>query len=1051
LGAGGMGEVYLAEDARLGRKIALKVLAEGLADDEHKRRFIQEAKAASALNHPSIITIYDIGSEGGRDFIAMEYVEGETLRERLSASGPFSLKPVAEIGGQLASALARAHDAGIIHRDLKPENIMLRPDGIAKVLDFGLAKLAEARKQQTGSEAETAMMTHTSPGLILGTPRYMSPEQVRGERADHRSDIFSLGGVLYEMATNRAPFAGETMVDTMHAILHVEPRPLAELVGDASPELQRIINKCLAKDPADRYQHTDDIEVDLRQLRLSIESGRHQVVSAAVAQPSASVFQSLLSSRLLLIAVLYVVAAWGIRELVDWLVNRYVWSPHLVDLVFVALASLVPTVVLLASSDQKQSPSRLATVKRLGVPANVVVAAVLLSVLFHGKELGAATKTIMVQNEEGRTIQRVIPKSEFRRRVAFFFFDNKSGDDALDWLQFATSEMLAFDLTQDLFLDVRSAYGFHRKMKEAGFANGVGLPLTLKQKIADESHMTQFVAGSFTKQSGEYVVRVSLYETASGRLLSERDYLGGDVFSLVDQISGQLKRDLTIPEQHIRETKNLPVAEILTSSPTALRLYVDGSHAAVFDNDWGKAADLLERAVQADPTFAMAYYQLQLTYVFTNQGQKREPTFQLLMQHLYKLPERLQYAVKSDYYIVKQDPDRQLRVVKMWAEVYPSDLSAHRVLAMLYMYRNQLNEAIAEYKLILDLDPEQHDALQTLAALHKKKGEYDQALAYAQQYANRFPNKPESWEDIGWLHQTLGQYEQAKSYYEKALLIEPDRVSTLVALGDIEARTAHFDQALRQYEEALSASKTPEQRAEVYSSLEWFYDLRGQIGKALDYQRQRFSEMEKAAPPMFVLIEKLESLNKYVKAGQADTALRMIRSIEAQLGPPLDELVPLGYLMIYLELEDADNAEKAVAGVEAFINTFKVEALRPIAVRGQAKIQELRGQYAQAISLYQQQQELDPTDATINTDIGRCYRKLKDFAKAEEYLRQALKVYPFDPETHYELALVYSDQGNKTKALEHLKTALDVWKEADPEYKPARLAREKLAQLESTS
>ncbi len=267
---GGMGEVYLAEDQRLSRKVALKLLPAAFTrDSERLRRFEQEARAASALNHPNIITIYEIREAGASHVIATEFVEGETLRERLSHSR-LTLSESLNIAIQVADALSAAHKAGIVHRDIKPENIMLRPDGYVKILDFGLAKLSEQTPENVAAEAPT-IQVRTGAGVVMGTAGYMSPEQARGLAVDSRSDIFSLGAVIYEMVAHCKPFAGETPSDILAAILKVEPPPLSHLLPDAPAELVRIVSKSLRKDREERYQVVKDLWLDLKSLRQELE------------------------------------------------------------------------------------------------------------------------------------------------------------------------------------------------------------------------------------------------------------------------------------------------------------------------------------------------------------------------------------------------------------------------------------------------------------------------------------------------------------------------------------------------------------------------------------------------------------------------------------------------------------------------------------------------------------------------------------------------------------------------------------------------------------
>ncbi|MDT4952719.1 MAG: eukaryotic-like serine/threonine-protein kinase [Acidobacteriota bacterium] len=287
IGAGGMGEVYLAHDAQLDRPVALKLLPADVTQDEDRlRRFQQEARATSALNHPNILTIYEIGEAEGTHFIATEFIDGITLRDQMARSR-MKMDEVVEVSLQVASALAAAHEAGIVHRDIKPENIMIRRDGYVKVLDFGLAKLTEERAN-TSPYALT--LAETGPGIVIGTVTYMSPEQARGLRVDERTDIFSFGVVLYEMLAGRAPFGGPTPSDVIVSILDRQPQPLAYHLPEVSPEAQRIVSKALAKEREERYQSVKDMLADLRGLKRGIElataGGMHATTAPAEALSS---------------------------------------------------------------------------------------------------------------------------------------------------------------------------------------------------------------------------------------------------------------------------------------------------------------------------------------------------------------------------------------------------------------------------------------------------------------------------------------------------------------------------------------------------------------------------------------------------------------------------------------------------------------------------------------------------------------------------------------------------------------------------------------------
>src|SRR5213594_655423 len=271
LGAGGMGEVYLAHDTKLDRKVALKILPSNHAGRELVRRFMQEARAASALNHPNILTIYEIDDIESAQFIATEFIEGQTLRARMKVAPVKPLEAI-DVSIQVASALDAAHCVGIVHRDIKPENIMLRRDGIVKVLDFGIAKLTSPQTGPlTDGDAPTLALVNTQAGMILGTAQYMSPEQARGLEVDARTDIWSLGCVLYEMVAGRQPFLGATAMDVMTSILNREPDSLVTHASERPEELEHIVGRALRKDREERYQTVADLLIDLKELKSELE------------------------------------------------------------------------------------------------------------------------------------------------------------------------------------------------------------------------------------------------------------------------------------------------------------------------------------------------------------------------------------------------------------------------------------------------------------------------------------------------------------------------------------------------------------------------------------------------------------------------------------------------------------------------------------------------------------------------------------------------------------------------------------------------------------
>ncbi len=1025
LGKGGMGKVYRALDRKLNEEVALKLIKPEIAFDRKViDRFRNELKIARKIVHKNVGRMYELMEDESTHYITMEYIPGEDLRSFIKRSGQLTVGTSLRIAQQVAEGLAEAHSLGVVHRDLKPSNIMIDKEGNARIMDFGIARSIRG-------------LGLTREGITVGTPAYMSPEQASGQDVDQRTDIWSLGVVIYEMLTGQLPFRGKNEQAVIHSILSHDPQPLTGLRSEVTQELGRIVEKTLAKSPDKRYTNITEMLADIR----SVEE-EHETKEVT---PKVPFLKDLWKRRVPQIVGIYLIAAIAVVELVKWLVSRFALSPNLPDFSLVVLLSFIPAVLAMAYFHGGRGRRKFGKAEKIIIPVNLLLSVALQFFLFYGKDLGAATKKIIYMDEEGLTIERVIPKSEFRKKVALCYFDNESGDSTLNWLQYGIVEALRIDLAQDLYLNVGAGFDF--KLKEAGFQEGVGVPLALKRKIARDRHLDYFLSGSFTQENEEFTVNTSLYETKRMKFLGGRSLTGKDIFKLIDEMSVQLKHDLEIPAHHIGETEDKPVTEMLTNSVSAFELFVTGSYMGEFKNDWEKAADYLEQAVKNDPVFAFAWFRLANVYIQLNQGENAEEAIRMAMQHDYKLSEKDKFETKYIYYFLfKQDQDMVFALAKRRVELFPEDIEGHIWLADAYWNKNQLDEALSEYERILELDPEQYDNLQMIAQIYKNKGEFDKALEYYKQYANKFPDDTKSFTAIGALYKTLGDFEQAKASYKRALVIESENISVLITLADIEASLGNFDQALEQYQDALDVSKIPSQRMNVYYSLRYYHEMRGQLNKAIDCIQRARAEGEKFAAPIQMLMTNINSLETYINAGKQDLALEILKEIERKVSPPFDKLVPLGYLMFYLATEDMNNAEKTIEEVEKLIKAWGIEYFRWFIFLTQGKINELRGEYSQAILNYQKMLELSPTDISTYEHIGQCYRKLKEFEKAENALQEALKIQPFNPKFNYEMALVYWDMGKKEKALEHLNRSLYVWEEADPEYKPARNARAKLAE-----
>lgn len=760
--------------------------------------------------------------------------------------------------------------------------------------------------------------------------------------------------------------------------------------------------------------------------------------------------KDLLQRRVPQILGIYLGSSWAIIEFLDWLINQFSISPHLPRFVLLTLVSMIPTVVLIAYFHGKPGKDEWTKIEKIGIPVNLVAAILMLIFVFQGKDLGATTSLLTLEDEEGQVIERVVPKSEFRKKIMLFFLENETGDTTLNWLSYGIIDMLHMDLLQDIYMEVRTGYesGFSEKMNEAGYADLTGLPLMLEKEIAQDLHLDYFLTGSFNSENQQYQLDAKLYHSRNGKLINQFTLVDENVFNLVDQLTVQLKHDLQIPDYHIEETNDLPVSEITSSSLSAYESYSKGSNAFIIHQDWDGSMYHVNEAIKADTTFALAYLGMYQLYLMNNQTELAAWIFDPLMKYLYKMPEKLQFQAKASYYEHRQDFDRQYACFEMLTNLYPDDIQARLNLISILELQNELDKAIAAYQYILELDPERYSVLREIASLYKKQGNYEEALVYYQRYAELFPDRPESFRSLGNLHKDMGNFKEARSSYEKSLLLDPGSISEMLLLADLDSRTGNFNEASIQLQEALEQSGTSREKTMVYEFLQEFHELRGELDIALEYLYLKQAEWEKTYAPLLVTTSKIGTFYQFAKLESEESAFDTLEILSTQLDALLKDYISFGYLFLYLELGDLEKAEEELLRMEALITSLKLEVLRSIELYARGRIHELRGEYDLAVDRYIEQLEIEPTGTDIYINLGRCYRLLGKYKEAEEALLHVLLIQPFSPEANYEIALLYQETGKKEDALSHMRRVVNIWENADPDFEPAIKAYEALRNLE---
>jgi len=973
LGEGGMGVVYKAQDTKLDRTVALKFLPpELIRDADAKTRFIHEAKAAAALSHPNICTIFEIDEADGQTFITMEYLEGQSLKEKVGP-GPLKLDEAIAIALQVAEGLQEAHEKGVVHRDIKSANIMVTPRGQARIMDFGLAKLGGGTKL-------------TKVGTTVGTIVYMSPEQARGEVTDGRTDLWSLGVVFYEMLTGQLPFKGDYGEAIVYSILNETPEPVTGLRTGVPTELERIVDKALEKDSKMRYLSASDLLVDLRRAKQALES-------TGAAAP--------------------VRGQTGL------------------------------------GTPQRRS------LKRYLIPASIVAASVFLVLVFKPWRL------------EVRPTQEAIAEEN---SLAIMYFDNLVDSEDPGRLGEIVTNLLITDLSESRYVQVVSSQRLYDILKLLGREGIKLIDREVASQVAKKANARWMLSGSILQLEPEIVLTSQIVEVASGKAIASQRVTGetGEkIFSLVDKLTVEVKNDLSLPDAAQNEPDRA-VADVTTHSPEAYRYYLEGIdyNYKYYDSE---ATRSFERALEHDPTFAMAYYRL----ARAKRGAEGSRLLAKAVEYSDNASEREKRYIQAQSGWEARDFARAINEMEKIIERYPDEKEAFLELGYIYSISLQEYEkAVSAFTRAIEIDPQFKEGFNALAYAYNDAGDFEKSIWAVNQYISLAPDEPNPYDSRGELYAINGKLGEAIGSYRRALDIKPDFGMSLVRLGHMYLFKRDYATADSCYR-ALSAGNDKELRSEGRTFLAAVPLYQGRLKAAIELLEDGIAadRMEQVDGKGIIHKHMLKALI-YEERGELDRALEeaeICTGLSANAFPSSPVRARDFYACMLARNGNIPQAEDVARNVKRALDEKGDESVMYVHSSILGCLERAKGDKKAAVShcekaasvmrgfwygsyyyfgilrarlyLAQAYLESDRPDAAA-AELERALSRY-DEGRAGMPI-QAVKAYYF-------LGLAYERSGRTAKAIEQYVEFLDIWKDADPGIDEIDDARARLARLKSVS
>jgi serine/threonine protein kinase/regulator of sirC expression with transglutaminase-like and TPR domain len=965
-----MGKVYKAQDTEIKEKVALKLIKPEIsADKKTIERFQNELKFARKIGHRNVCRMYDLNKEEGSYYITMEYVSGEDLKSFIRRSEILSVGKAISIAKQVCDGLSEAHRLGVVHRDLKPSNIMIDNEGNARIMDFGIARSLK-EKGITGA------------GVMIGTPEYMSPEQVEGKEVDQRTDTYALGVILYEMVTGRVPFEGDTALTVAVKHKTEEPEDPRRFNTQLSEELSRMILRCLEKDKDKRFQSAGEIESEL----TNIEEG-------------------------------------------------------------------IPTTER-AIPERKPLTSREITVqlnpKTLLIPVLIFIAVVIM----------------------GFVIWHLLPKKEAvpvaasdKPSLAILYFENNTGDEGLEHYRKALSDLLIADLSQSKFIRVLRGDNLYNILSRLNQLEAKSYSSDVIKEVANRGGVNHILQGNYTKAGENFRINIMLHDANTEELIRSESVEGRgeeSIFSMVDELTKKIKANFNLTQAEVASDLDKAVGKITTSSPEAYKYYTEGRK---YSNrgDYQKSIELLEKAIEIDPEFAMAYRALAICHSNLRLYAERTQYIQKALELTDRLSDRERYLIQGDFYRVSEKTyDKAIEAYTKLLELYPGDWPGNNNLGILYAAIGERDKAIERYETAIQNKNNAIVVYTNLASSYRAKGLYDKAKRVLEDYINNVSDNARVHRSMSLIFQEQGDFDLALKEIDKAFLLDPTDPMSIRYKGNIYFYSGDLKRAEEEYQKLLK-EKEPF-NIWGYNRLHFLYLLQGRFKDSMKQSKLALEIARKFRQKVWIRAILMGIAYSESQLGNHEKALERLN--EAWESAIEDEdftvqrriLVEKGF--IYLVMKSVDEAQKMADENRKMCEEAMNKKLIRFNYHLQGRIELERKDYLKAVEYCKKALNLLSANSgsrmAITDSLALAYYRIGD-------LEQALKGYEkiaifrtgritngdLYAKSFYMLGKIHEEQGNTAKAIENYEKFLDLWKNADPEFPEPKDARKRLAALKN--